>query len=218
MFRCVTKELKKKIFNGLDRLDIEMEHKMQLLEVILLYAEGLEQMELSKELNLMIPVIHRRLKTVKSILDKYTLKEIEELHKNNLGIRPTTTLEKVLAAIETYDDFEYIFEKEELLAVLSLYCLGHTIDDIKERLTQLDYRAIQDYIIYVEKILGTDFFEIENLHNLNKGLKNYFKDAYMLMLKQEKSMIESESIIKNYFRDYLPEKVNNTVPTQQDAD
>jgi len=218
MFRCVTKELKKKIFNGLDRLDIEMEHKIQLLEVILLYAEGLEQMELSKELNLMIPVIHRRLKTVKSILDKYTLKEIEELHKNNLGIRPTTTLEKVLAAIETYDDFEYVFEKEELLAVLSLYCLGHTIDDIKERLTQLDYRAIQDYIIYVEKILGTDFFEIENLHNLNKGLKNYFKDAYMLMLKQEKSMIESESIIKNYFRDYLPQKVNNTVPTQQDAD
>ena len=121
MFRCVTKELKKKIFNGLDRLDIEMEHKIQLLEVILLYAKGLEQMELSKELNLMIPVIHRRLKTVKSILDKYTLKEIEELHKNNLGIRPTTTLEKVLAAIETYDDFEYIFEKEELLAVLSLY-------------------------------------------------------------------------------------------------
>jgi len=218
MFRCVTKELKKKIFNGLDRLDIEMEHKIQLLEVILLYAEGLEQMELSKELNLMIPVIHRRLKTVKSILDKYTLKEIEELHKNNLDIRPTTTLEKVLAAIETYDDFEYVFEKEELLAVLSLYCLGHTIDDIKERLTQLDYRAIQDYIIYVEKILGTDFFEIENLHNLNKGLKNYFKDAYMLMLKQEKSMIESESIIKNYFRDYLPQKVNNTVPTQQDAD
>jgi len=218
MFRCVTKELKKKIFNGLDRLDIEMEHKIQLLEVILLYAEGLEQMELSKELNLMIPVIHRSLKTVKSILDKYTLKEIEELHKNNLDIRPTTTLEKVLAAIETYDDFEYVFEKEELLAVLSLYCLGHTIDDIKERLTQLDYRAIQDYIIYVEKILGTDFFEIENLHNLNKGLKNYFKDAYMLMLKQEKSMIESESIIKNYFRDYLPQKVNNTVPTQQDAD
>ena len=104
------------------------------------------------------------------------------------------------------------------MAVLSLYCLGHTIDDIKERLTQLDYRAIQDYIIYVEKILGTDFFEIENLHNLNKGLKNYFKDAYMLMLKQEKSMTESESIIKNYFRDYLPQKVNNTVPTQQDAD
>ena len=218
MFRCVTKELKKKIFNGLDRLDIEMEHKMELLNVILLYAEGLEQMELSKELNLMIPVIHRRLKTVKSILDKFTLKEIEELHKNNLGIRPTTTLEKVLAAIETYDDFEYDFEKEELLAVLALYCLGHTIDDIEERLTQLDYRAIQDYIIHVEKILGTDFFEIENLHNLNKGLKNYFKDAYMLMLKQEKSMIESESIIKNYFREYLPEKVNNTVPTQQDAD
>lgn len=208
MFRCVTKELKKKIFNGLDRLEVEMEHKVQLLDVILLYAEGLDNRGLCQELGLSHPVLNRCLHTVKNILDKYTLKEVEDLHKNNLGIRPTTTLEKVLAAIETYDDLEYQFEKEELLAVLSLYCLGHNIGEIAQRLPVLDYRAIQDYLKYIQDILYPEFLEIDRLYNLNRGLREYFKDAYVSMHKDESALTEGDKILKKYFNGYFPEERN----------
>jgi len=219
MFKCVTKELKKKIFNGLDRLEVPMEHKMELLDVILLYAEGLDNRGLCQELGLTHPVLNRRLSTVKSILDKYTLKEVEELHKTNLGIRPTSTLEKVLAAIETYDDLEYHFQKEELLAVLSLYCLGHNFEEIVQRLPQLDYNAVQDYYKYIQNIAYKEFFEIDKLYHLNRGLREYFKDSYVAMHKQERSMVEGDEILKKYFTNYLPqESLEKVLESQQVSD
>ncbi len=219
MFKCVTKELKKKIFNGLDRLEIEMEHKMQLLDVILLYAEGLDNKGLCHELGLTYPVLNRRLHTVKNILDKYTLKEVEDLHKNNLGIRPTTTLEKVLAAIETYDDLEYEFQKEELLAVLSLYCLGHNYEEIVERLPVLDYNAVQNYFYYIQKIAYEEYLEIDKLYNLNRGLREYFKDSYVAMHKQECAMVGGDEILKKYFSNYLPqESIEKVLESQQVSD
>lgn len=218
VFKCVTKELKKKIFNGLDRLEVEMEHKVQLLDVILLYAEGLDNKGLCQELGLTHPVLNRRLSTVKSILDKYTLKEVEDLHKTNLGIRPTTTLEKVLAAIETYDDLEYEFQKEELLTVLSLYCLGHNFEEIVQRLPQLDYNACQDYFYYIQKIAYQEFLEIDKLYHLNRGLREYFKDAYTCMHRQDCILVEGDKIIKKYFANYFPqESIEKVLESQQDA-
>ena len=61
MFKCVTKELKKKIFNGLDRLEVPMEHNMELLDVILLYAEGLDNRGLCQELGLTHPVLNHQI-------------------------------------------------------------------------------------------------------------------------------------------------------------
>ncbi len=88
MFKCVTKELKKKIFSGLDKTNNSMEHKMMLIDIILLYAEGLTNKEISEELGYSIPFTNKRLADIRHILDELTLKDIEDLHNNNLGIRP----------------------------------------------------------------------------------------------------------------------------------
>lgn len=211
MFKCVTKELKKKIFKGLDKidsrfddiLDNRMEYKMELLKVILLYAEGLTNIEICKELGKSIPLINRRIFDAKNLLDKETLKEVEDLHNNNLGIKPTTTLEKVLATVETYDGYEHLFEKEEMLSVLALYSLGHDAEDIKVRLPMLDYKAIENYLGYIKHVLTSEFLEIEYLYLLNRGLREYFKDSYIAMHKQENALIESEKILEKYFKELV---------------
>ena len=215
MFKCVTKELKKKIFKGLDKidssfddiLDTRMEYKMELLNVILLYAEGLTNIEICKELGKSIPLINRRIFDAKNLMDKETLKEVEELHNNNLGIKPTTTLEKVLATIVTYDGCEYFFEKEEMLGVLALYSLGHDVEDIKVRLPKLEYKAIESYLGHIKDALGVEFLEVEKLYFLNRGLREYFKDFYVSMHKQEFAWIDSEKILEKYFKELvLPNK------------
>lgn len=88
MFRNVSKELKRKIFKGIDKLDISMEEKMLHVYVILLYAEGLSYREISRELIKPVLVVNRALRDVKFALDIDSLQEVEELHENNLGKRP----------------------------------------------------------------------------------------------------------------------------------
>lgn len=87
MFRNVSKELKRKIFKGIDKLDISMEEKMLHVYVILLYAEGLSYREISRELIKPVLVVNRALREVKFALDIDSLQEVEELHENNLGKR-----------------------------------------------------------------------------------------------------------------------------------
>ena len=88
VLKMVSKELKRKIFKGIDKMDISMEEKMFHVYVILLYAEGLSYRELSRELIKPVFEVNKALREVKLVLDKNSLKEVEELHKNNLGKRP----------------------------------------------------------------------------------------------------------------------------------
>ena len=88
MFINVSKDLKRRIFRGVDKLGISMEEKMFHVYVILLYAEGLSYREISSKLITSVLVARRALREVKFILDKDTLQEVEELHKNNWGKRP----------------------------------------------------------------------------------------------------------------------------------
>lgn len=88
MFINVGKDLKRRIFRGVDKLGISMEEKMFHVYVILLYAEGLSYREISSKLITSVLVARRALREVKFILDKDTLQEVEELHKNNWGKRP----------------------------------------------------------------------------------------------------------------------------------
>lgn len=88
VFIKVSKELKRKIFNSIDKLGISMEEKMFHVYVILLYAEGLSYREISSKLIKSVLVTNRALREVKFVLDKDTLQEVEELHKNNWGKRP----------------------------------------------------------------------------------------------------------------------------------
>ena len=88
VFIKVSKELKRKIFKGIDKLDISMEEKMLHVYVILLYAEGLSYREISSELIKPVLVVNRALRDVKFALDIDSLQEVEELHKNNRGKRP----------------------------------------------------------------------------------------------------------------------------------
>lgn len=88
MFINVSKDLKRRIFRGVDKLGISMEEKMFHVYVILLYAEGLSYREISSKLITSVLVARRALREVKFILDKDTLQEVEELHKNNWGKSP----------------------------------------------------------------------------------------------------------------------------------
>ena len=88
MFINVSKDLKRRIFRGVDKLGISMEEKMFHVYVILLYAEGLSYREISRELIKPVLVVNRALRDVKFALDIDSLQEVEELHENNLGKRP----------------------------------------------------------------------------------------------------------------------------------
>ena len=88
MFINVSKDLNRRLFRGVDKLGISMEEKMFHVYVILLYAEGLSYREISSKLITSVLVARRALREVKFILDKDTLQEVEELHKNNWGKRP----------------------------------------------------------------------------------------------------------------------------------